>query len=472
MVTAEQLFEQAIIHWRDAKGRGTAFIPQPLNDKAMVLGILQRIYIRNPTQEVMIVVNTYNERIDLIQFLTKQGNEENDDEFKKLISSKKLKLVSANLLENNLEYFNIKYRYLIVYHVKDISKILSAMIEHAKFVCNVYNTLASDETRNILYLTCPLLPDFKQNEIDSIRRSTPVEEELIGVDFAENDATTYDRYTKYINESIAIFGSLEVMNTARLGDRSTNRSEMAVCYDIARENGWNERLDMSVGFNKQIDAMFNPNALNTRASDTYSYIHKRIDFCTDYNAKIDVILHLVKENVNKKILIINKRGEFASLVTAAINEQTEALCANYHDKVDNIPAVDINGQPVFYKSGVNKGKRRIMGAQAQRTLAAQQFNDGLINVLSTSGSPDKSLNVDVDMVIITSPMCDEIENYIYRLSSVNFVGCHIPLFTLYCKNSIEERKVLEKEQSKTHKIVNNTENEVYADKNIGTVIVN
>ena len=59
---AVKLFEDAIYHWRDAKGIGTALIPPPLNDKIMILGVLQRLYSKNPNIISLIVVNNFTER--------------------------------------------------------------------------------------------------------------------------------------------------------------------------------------------------------------------------------------------------------------------------------------------------------------------------------------------------------------------------------------------------------------------------
>ena len=49
------LFVNAIDHWRDAKGIGTALIPPPLTDKAMILGVLQKVYSRSPDTSTVIV---------------------------------------------------------------------------------------------------------------------------------------------------------------------------------------------------------------------------------------------------------------------------------------------------------------------------------------------------------------------------------------------------------------------------------
>ena len=88
---ASNLFINAISHWRDNKGIGTALIPPPLNDKAMVLGVLQRIYSKTNNTITLIVVNNFNERTELIEYLTNQEDKDNNEEFKKLIANKNIK---------------------------------------------------------------------------------------------------------------------------------------------------------------------------------------------------------------------------------------------------------------------------------------------------------------------------------------------------------------------------------------------
>ena len=130
------------------------------------------------------------------------------------------------------------------------------------------------------------------------------------------------------------------------------------------------------------------------------------------------------------------------------------VCGNYHDKVDNIPAVDLDGKPIYYKSGVHKGERKMMGAKAQKTLNINKFNLNNINVLSTNNAPDKDLDIDVDIIIITSPMCENIKSYMYRLSNLFFRNMTLDLYSIYIKGSTEQRLLERKELANNHTIKN------------------
>lgn len=449
---ATNLFINAIDHWRDAKGIGTALIPSPLNDKVMILGVLQRTYSKNPDNITLIVVNTFNERTELIEFITNQDDEENNNEFKKLIANKQIKIFTTNFIKNN--DYNVNLNVIILYHCEELCDNLFRILNKTKFKLVVFNRLNIPiEDLNKIYSICPLLNDFKQNEIDALRVSTPVEEMRIGIDIPEDteDFKLLQYYDEYISTSINIFGSFDNIQYARIGDSRCNMSATTFCYNLALENGWSENLDMSIEINVQIDNMYNPSAIRERALQTYEIIRKRNTFLSSYNAKLDKILEIVKENKDKHILIISKFGEFAAKTTQFLNDMSEQeICGNYHDRVDPIPASTVDGTPIYIKSGPQRGERRMFSAKAQKTYNEQRFNLGYINVLSTNNSPDKELSIPIDIVIITSPLCEEIEAYIYRLSDVYYPSGIIKLYTLYIKDSIEEKRLNAKTISETH----------------------
>ena len=466
MTNPGEIFENAINHWRDEKGIGTAIIPTPLNDKLMVLGVLQRIYARSPTINSVIITNSFSERQNIIEFLTQQENaEENNKEFKNLITSGKIKVFTDKFVKS----CKIKtYPFLCVWYRPDgACKEILDYVSKCKFKLVVLNKFLSNyDDVSKLYQVAPLLKDFKQAEVEAIRLSTPVEETQIGVNIPA-DSKVYELlkyYDEYVSTSLNIFGSFDIMQQANTGNQQLNISSTQICYQIAQENGWNEHLDMNIEFNLEIDRLYNPNNLKERVSKTYEIIRERSKLLSDFEGKLDVILDIVRENKDKKILIINKRGDFANKVTDFLNDLSDTIiCGNYHDKVNNIPAVTFTGQPVYYKSGARKGERKMMGAKAQKTLNVERFNNDLIHVLSTNNSPDKDLAIDVDVVIITSPMCEDIKSYMYRLSKIYFRSKLIKLYSLYCLNTKEQQMIEKKTISDNHNVKNSSANENYSD---------
>lgn len=452
-----EIFENAINHWRDEKGIGTAIIGHPLNDKLMVLGVLQRMYARSPTLNSVIITKSFSERQTIIEFLTQQENsEENNEEFKKLINSSKLKVFTDNYIKN---CHITSYPLLcILYRPDSACEEILDYVSKCKFKLIIMNKfLTNYEDISKIYQVAPLLHDFQQAEVEAIRLSTPVEETQIGIDIPENSEVykLLKYYDEYIATSLNIFGSFDIIQQANVGNQQLNISSTQICYQIAQENGWNEHLDMNIEFNIEIDKLYNPNNLKERASKTYEIIRERSKLLSDFNGKLDVILDIVRTNNDKKILIINKRAEFANVITDFLNDLSDSIiCGNYHDKVDNIPAVTFTGQPVYYKSGARKGERKMMGAKAQKTLNVEKFNNDLIHVLSTNNSPDKDLAIDVDIVIITSPMCEDIKSYMYRLSKIYFRSKHIELYSLYCRNTSEQKMIEKQSLSDNHNVKN------------------
>ena len=472
-MTADEIFEEAALNWRDNKGVGTALIPPPLEDKVLLYKILSKCYAKNSLIQTIIVVENINLRMDVIEFLTHQDSEENNQEFKKLIDSKKIRVLTKKFVLES--YYKFPPTLCIYYKATDYNSSFDNWFTSCLYRLVIINNLLSkDNNTGDVFKKQPLLDCFRQTEIDALRVSSPVEETWIDVEIPKDSESwkLYQYYSKYIETSLNIFGSFDIMQQARLGNETLNISAASICEQLAQENGWNEHLDMSYEFNLKIDELYNPNNLRSRATNTYDIIRKRTQLLSDYDGKLEKILEIVKDNVGHKILIINKRGEFASKVTDYLNSNSETdICGNYHNKADDIPAVDIEGNPIYFKSGVEKGKRKSMGFKAQMTLNEKKFNLGKLYCLSLSNSPDKSLNVDFDTIIITSPICEDVKSYMYRLSNINLTTDKIKLFSIFCKDTLEQQKLMSKPITDLHTIVNKDKIMAEIENNIDFLIV-
>ncbi len=458
-MTADELFEKAALNWRNNKGVGTALVPAPLNSKVLVYQILSKLYNKSPTSTAVIITRDFSERTALIEFLTHQEDEENNNEFKRLIDNKNIRVFTATFIVAGNWRTSVDLG--IWYEPKNYEFAVASYIDRCKFKLVILNKLFDKQQDNTcLYSFSPILDCFKQAEIDELRVSSPVEEMWVDVTIDTNskDWQLYEYYCRYIETSLNIFGSFDIMQQARIGNTTLNISAATICSQIAEENGWNEHLDMSYEFNQRIDELYNPNNLRDRATQTYEVIRNRNVLVNDYEGKLEKILEVVLSNPKDKILIISKRGEFASKITEYLNEHSgDEICGNYHNKVDDIPAVDELGNPVFFKSGSEKGKRKSMGYKAQMTLNERKFNLNKLRCLSLSNAPDKSLSVDVSLIIITSPACEDIKSYLYRLSNIRIIGGNIKLFSIFCRNTIEQQKLLNKPVNESHIIVNKDE---------------
>lgn len=466
MLDFVEILEKGVEEWRNNKGIGTAIIPSSINNKIIVLSILQRVYARSPTNKTVIIVNNFRERREVLDFITKQNvEEENNIEFSNLCNNGTIRVFTIDYINQN--NISVVPSLCIWFNVETICSNVVQFVEKCKFKLIVLNHIINDyNDRDKIYTIAPLLNSFKDVEVGQLRLSTPIEEYRIAIDIPtdSDDAKHIKDYNEYIATSIAIFGSLDDMHKAIYGDKELNISANQICSQIAYSNGWNEYLDMTIEINREIDALYNPISIGERACQTHEIIRLRNNYISDYPFKLDKIVEIIKENRESKILIINKRADFASLVTNYINNVFETdICLNYHDKVEDVPMLDDNGNPIVYKSGSKKGEPRMMGAQSQRTYAIKAFNDGKVNVISTNNTPDKNLSIDVDVIIITSPMCNEIQSYIYRLDKVNFPNMKLKLYSLYCKGTSEQRLIENKVLGKNHVIKNYHEDEIISD---------
>lgn len=446
-MTAEELFNKALYDWRNAKGKGTFIIPFPFDDKLVIAEALKKIYSKDFYCHTTIIVNDFNERHKLIEYIKNNT----DDNIKYFLDDRLNVFTKDYLLNKPVRY----YKVFILYNVVDISEFIYKSLEISKFNLVVFNKLPITNIIDKVYKISPLIKHFTQKEFNDVKLSSPVEEVQIPVYLPEDsdDKKCLDKFTEYITTSINIFGSFDILRQAHSGNIALNISPMQICAQIAKENGWNPKLDMNVEFNREIDKLYNPGQLKDRAINTYDIIRNRNNLLSDYEGKLFKIYEIFRDNPTEKYLIISKRADFAVRITEFLNEMFgETICMNYHDKVKTIDAVDSLGNPIFYKSGINKGKRKTMGAKAQKTLAIQLFNSDVIRALSTNNAPDKDLNIIIDGIIITSPMCEELQSYLYRLSKVYFRLDRIKLFSLYCGCTTEQTKLESKSRMKNHSV--------------------
>ena len=469
-MTEEELHEKSVYQWRMNKGIGTFIIPAPLDVLRPLLMILPAMYNKSPTMETDIVVADFVDKDKVKNYLLHKSEPIHSNVYSNLITKGLIKIMTVNEATDRFTYLNPNL--VVIYNPKECLYCYIGLLDKAKFKLILSSTLFTGKLEQLNNLV-PRVGSYNQASIDEIRSSRPVKETLVPlvVDENSNLKKKLDYYNKEISTAIAIFGDFDTIKMARLGNSNTNSSSMAVCYNIARQNGWNENLDMTIQFNVEIDELYSPNALKERASGIYEIIRSRSLALASSDEKLSYILKIVEDNADKNILIINKHGDFANEITKYINDNTHYnSCYNYHDKVENIPAIDDNGNEVLIKSGVNKGKPKMLGVKSQKNLAQRLMNKGTIHVLSTNAAPDKDLAVNIDVIVITSPLCDTVETYLYRLSKVEF-SKEIQLYTLYYKGSLEEKKLDERIVPPTHVILNKAEIEVKSDNNYDYYIV-
>ena len=471
MKHADEILKDGIEEWRLNKGIGTAFIPKGLDPRSMLLYILQNIYAKSSTCSTIIIVHNFYDRTDVVEFITHQEDDENNKEFKRLLDNKNIRVLTHDYVDT-LERFTIPFL-CIVYKLNVLNEKVKYLIEKSRFKLAILNTILVNNADTVaLYKHCPVLTSFKDEVGKLSRDSTPIEETRIGLTLDEDseDYKLLQHYNDFISTSINIFGDLDNIHKAYTGDKKNNLSALQICNQLATNNGWHDKLDMSVEYNRQIDELYNPNRICERAQMTYEIIRNRARLLSDNPIKLKAILDYVNEHKDEKILIINKRGEFASQVTDYINSMSETtICGNYHNNVEPIPACDIDGNPIYVKSGNNKGERRMYSVKAQKTFNVERFNKGIIRVLSTNSLPDVDLNIKIDHILISSTQCLDIRAYLYRLSKVETPQT-LKFGQIYISNSLEEAKLEDKIKDDKH-ILTDTVKNANTENNISDFII-
>ena len=465
-MTETDLALEAIEEWRRNNGVGTVTIAPPFDSLRPLLYLLPAIYNKSPTTKTVILVSDFVDKAKVCNYLVTQGTN-HDAVFDRLINAGLINIVS----DDAVGFHSIDL--LIIYNPNNLLYYHLAAIEVSRFKLVILTKRISDTDINNYYNLCPKVGNYNQAKADEIRTSRPVKEYIVPMTIPDDSELKklIDYYNKEISTGISIFGNFDTIKAARVGDSGTNCSSMAICDAIARQNGWNEHLDMTVDFNVDLDKLYSPSALRERASNIYNIIRERSIRLASAKEKLEAIANIIDgiEDKTKNILIINKYPDFATNVTDYLN-CSGYKCMNYHDKVDNIPAIDEDGNAVLIKSGANKGKPKMLGAISQKKLAQRLMNKGKLHILSANSLPDKSLQTHIDIVIITSPLCETIETYFYRLSKVEFPS-EVTLYTLYYKGTLESKKLEDRKVPSTHNIVNENEIEVKTENNYDYCVV-
>ena len=380
---------------------------------------------KRPIDNILIAVDCYTTRQAIMNYMI----------------SKELTYNITYISEN---YINIKYQYdytlIISVGINSNDKIIYRLFCDASFMICILtkNIMNNDFITNVR----SFLPDINLG-IEHIKKDntkTPVEEIQYGIDMTTTDIEKYNKYTEFINACITMFGDIKTIDKCRTGDIENGISAAEYRDLLARQNGWSEQLDITIEYQANIDNVYNPNSLYEKAQQFYNITRNRRDLVTDNEAKLETILDICKENKDKKILIISKRGEFARIITKYLSIN-DINVGDYHDCIEDAVATDEYGNVICYKSGEHKGEPKILHSQAISSSNMKRFNNEYINVLSIKNSSSNKLKIDCDVVIFTTPFCDNIIDIKNRFKNINVITNPNKTYKLYCNGTIESNKI-------------------------------
>lgn len=464
MTTKEKLITQVINGFQKYKGRASVYCFTEYMIPDIVCEVLKRYYIKHSNGRVFIVVDCYNTRRTIVDKLNANGINNNNHI---------INILSKDYIKTKYVY---AYDFIITVGINDDYEIIKHLSIDIKFMLSILTKNIMDNqfitnVRNIL-------PTINTENFDAVAKQeriySPVEEIRIPVELSDNDRKLYDKYTDYINTCVSIFGDLSAIEKCKVGDIKNNISASDFRYQLALHNGWNETLDTSIPFMKEIDDNYNPNALYDRAVNFYNITKKRRDLITDNKSKLEIIKNIIAENSDKRILIISKRGEFAAEITKYINNNSIDLivkCGDYHDCIEDSYLTDDYGNIILVKSGADKGKPRKFKSKAISTRNEALFNRGIINCLSIKNASDNKLKIAPDIVILTCCLYDNIIDIKTRFNSIEFPN-PTTVYRLYCSNTIENVMLNKEKVLPMINVVNKDENNfVGYDEISGSVIL-
>lgn len=461
MNNKNKLINTIITGFQNLKGKASVYCFAKDVIPEIVYNVINLFTKKHENSLITIVVDCYETRKQIKDYLNEHIKEN----------------VKCNIKILTITYVNERYHYIndliITVGVNDNFSILNKLNKENKFILailtkNIMNNTFINNVRNIL-------PCIDTANLDIVIKNdniySPVEEYRYGVDMSDDNRELYNKYTDYINTCMSIFGDLSNIEKCKHGDAVLGISATEFRHSVAYENGWNENLDTNVPFMKQIDDVYNPNTLFERACTFYTITKQRRDLVCDNDAKLEIIKNICIENKGKKILIISKRGEYASKITKYLNENTDIKCGDYHDCIEDAIAVDDYGVPILIKSGANKGKPKVIGWQAQSSLNEGRFNSNIINVLSIKNASNVKLKIACDIVILTSPLCDNIINIKKRFTDVVFSGIPTKTFKIYCSGTIENDKLTKEKDNPIISVIDKTDNNIIYDENLGNIVL-
>ena len=460
----EDSYSFLINKWASAeyKGRGSIHCVKPLDYSEIVCRIITQMRNKNPTTKIFIAVGEWAMRVKIFDNLKNKN-----------ISTEHISCVTEGYLKPSYTY---SYDICFIVGIHEITSGVYNLFVHSKFRLMILTENIIDAKKlATIYEKCkPINDAIDANSLNAYRLSIPVEEHQIAVDFDNTEQLAdYNKYSEYITQVIQIFGNFNNIAYARKG-APDGRSSEQILNDIAKYNGWSSQMDMSNPFSKQIDECYNPIVLGEKAHTCYEVMRKRNNLVSDNNAKLESIINIIKDewkqDSSTRFIIISKRGEFAASVTNYINETFGEVCGDYHDKVEPKIATDDNGVPILIKSGINKGKPKIIHAQAIGSRNLEFYDMGKLRVLSLKNSSNTAISASFDVMIITSSLCDTIDEIRYRFNYLDIDRSKLKVYKLFMNETIEEKALSKEKVSPNHTIIEAKKNFMFGNENSEDII--
>jgi hypothetical protein len=478
------IYNEASNKWAyDNKGKGIVCLCDPLDRIKFLVMIIDNMISKNNNCTFWIITSDMTEKLDLTYALENESN--NQELIKDAIACARVTIFTRDYAENYKYGSDFKRDIIITLNTtvfNKINNIINACTFRFKLAI-MTDTPINPDLAKAVHDFSNVVYRINSNQLQHIAVSSPVKEYQLPCYLTDDDKQKYDEYTKFINDSITIFGNFDAIEECKFGNKTSNISAEEIRRTIAISNGWSVQMDMNDPMAKAIDDMYNPNALLERANNVYNIIRLRTTLISENIVKLQEIYNIVNENKGKKILIISKSSIFAEKIKNYINDNIEysgksvpvngdifatklkflkyPYCLGFHSEMPPVPKTDKDGKQLRYSAKSQKAGQPIyMAEKAQKSFNLGLFNDGYTKVLSANNAIDKSLEGEIDILILTSTLCSSVRDIKYRLPNLVFSSIPNEVYKVYCANTIEQNKLEKEVRNKEDEIVKNCENNI------------
>lgn len=416
------------------KGKGFCYLYSPVNVAIVLFDVLISLINKRPEIKILIITELYSQKVDI----TEAFKHTQRDEY--LLNIKFLTHAYALNVKPNL------YDVIIFVGIHDDAELIKRCANAVRFSLIIFTRAILDNTfKNEVASVLTQIPvQIDKERINNSRIYSPVEEYRHDAILSEEDLDLSKKYDAYIKDSINIFGSLKMIEYCRNGNPATHQSAMDCKYQVAYHNGWSTDMDKSIDFNRQIDELYNPNALGERVNTIFQITNLRKKLIANNIAKLPIIKSIIDKDPHKKYLIVSLTGEFCNAIVKYLVELGYAA-TGCHNELEDSYLSDANGI-ICYKSGELKGQPKVFKAAALSSNNLLGYNKDYYNILCIKSSAKPDIELKADVLIFTTPLIDTIFEFRQRFENIQLPVPTI-IHRIYCKSTNEESTILKEAPS-------------------------
>lgn len=416
------------------KGKGFCYLYSPVNVAIILFDIIIGLVNKRNTIKILIVTEQYSQKVDIVDAFKHTEREE-------YLSNIKF-LTHAYALNVKPELYDVT----IFIGIHDDAELIKRCATNSKFSLVIFTRAILDNNfKNEIASVLTQIPvKIDKERINNSRIYSPVEEYRHYALLNEDDLELSKKYDAYIKDSINIFGNLKMIEYCRVGNPATHQSAMDCKYEVAYRNGWSTDMDKSIEFNRQVDELYNPNALGERVNTIFQITNLRKKLIANNDAKLPIIKEIIDKEPHKKYLIVSLTGEFCNKIVKYLDELGYAA-TGCHNELEDSYLSDENGI-ICYKSGELKGQPKIFKAAALSSNNLLGYNKNYYNILCIKSSCKPDIELKADIIIFTTPLIDSIFEFRQRFEDIQIPTPTI-IHRIYCKGTNEESTILKEAPS-------------------------